>query len=146
MRRQLGAGLLLAAAVLAGCAEAGPTPAPAEPAGPVTSGSPSAAAGETSLTIVVDGDATTWRLTCAPPGGDHPDPAAACAVLEQNGEQALPPVGKDQMCTQVYGGDQTARVTGSWRGAPVDSRFSLTDGCEIGRWRSLAGLLPPVEA
>jgi len=145
MRRQLGLGLLLAATALAGCAEAGPAPAPGETGAPVPSSSPSSssAAGDTSLTVVVqDGATTTWRLTCSPPGGDHPDPAAACAALEQNADQALPPVGKDQTCTQVYGGDQTATITGTWRGAPVDSRFSLTDGCEIARWTSLAGLLP----
>ncbi|GAA1428093.1 hypothetical protein GCM10009616_06920 [Microlunatus lacustris] len=148
MRRQLGLGLLLVAAALAGCAEADPAPPPADPGGPVPSSSPSSSPGaETALTIVVeDGSTTTWRLTCSPAGGDHPDPAAACAALEQNADQALPPVDKDAMCTQVYGGDQTATITGTWRGGPVDGRFSLTDGCEIGRWRSLAGLLPPVDA
>ena len=144
MRRQLGLGLLLAAAALAGCAEAGPAPSPADPGGPVPGSSPSPAAGSTSLTVVVeDGSTTTWRLTCEPPGGDHPDPAAACAALEQNADQTLPPVEEDRTCSQVYGGAQTATITGTWRGVPVDSRFSLTDGCEIARWDSLAGLLPP---
>jgi hypothetical protein len=136
VRRQLGLALLLAGGVLVGCA------AP-EPAAPGPTAAPTSTTG-TALTVVVeDGTTTTSQLTCDPPGGDHPDPAAACTALEQNGEQALPPVPKGRACTQVYGGDQTARVTGTWRGQPVDSRFSLTNGCEISRWTSLAGLLPP---
>ena len=27
------------------------------------------------------GDSITWTLRCAPAGGDHPDPEAACAAL-----------------------------------------------------------------
>ena len=102
-------------------------------------------AGATELTIVVDdgsGGTTTWRLTCDPAGGDHPTPDAACAALAKNGETALPPVPKDRMCTQQYGGPEKATVTGTWRGTPVSATFSKTNGCEIGRWRSLAGLLP----
>jgi hypothetical protein len=37
-------------------------------------------------------------------------------------------------CTQVYGGDATARVTGRLHGKRVAARFELTDGCEIERW------------
>ena len=44
------------------------------------------------------------------------------------------------MCTQQYGGPQVAVVTGTFHGRPVHSRFSLTDGCEIARWRSMAPL------
>lgn len=109
---------------------------------------PGAGAG-TELTIVVDngsGTTTTWRLTCDPAGGDHPTPDAACAALAANGETALPPVPKDRMCTQQYGGPDKATVTGTWRGTPVDASFSKTNGCEIGRWRSLAGLLPALGA
>ena len=122
---------------------------------PEPSGSPSAtdaapaASGGTELTVVVDdgsGGTTTWRLTCDPAGGDHPTPEAACAALARNGAAALPPVPRGRMCTQQYGGPETATVTGTWRGAPVDAAFKKTNGCEIGRWRSLAGLLPAIGA
>jgi hypothetical protein len=147
---------LAATTALGGCAESGaPGPVQATPsAGASTpsasSGSPTGQApGGTELTIVVDdghGSRTTWRLTCDPPGGDHPDGAAACQALAKNGDRALPPVAKNMMCTQVYGGDQKATVTGTWRGKPVNSNFSLVNGCEISRWKALVGLLPAVGA
>jgi hypothetical protein len=46
------------------------------------------------------------------------------------------------MCTQIYGGPETARIVGTWAGQAVDARFSRVDGCEIARWRALTGLLP----
>jgi hypothetical protein len=98
------------------------------------------------LAIAYDDGAGTvqeWTLTCDPPAGSHPDPEAACRALAEHGATALPPVPDDQPCTMIYGGPQTARVTGSWNGAAVDSTLSRTNGCEIARWRALRGLLPP---
>ena len=99
----------------------------------------------TSLTIVVDdgrGTTTTWHLTCDPAGGDHPHPTAACAALSVGGARSLPPVPADRACTQIYGGPQTARITGTWAGKAVDATLSRTDGCQIARWDGLSGLLP----
>jgi Subtilisin inhibitor-like len=99
----------------------------------------------TDLTIVFDngsGETRTWRLSCEPPGGTHPDPDAACRVLEANGAAALPPVPKDKLCTQIYGGPETASITGTWKGEQVLSRFARNDGCQIGRWKLMEGLLP----
>ena len=107
---------------------------------------PTATPGVTDLTIVVDdggGEMTTWTLTCDPPGGSHPDPAAACRILQANGATALPAVRKDVACTQVYGGAQQATITGTWHGQRVHSSFSRVNGCEISRWNLLRGLLPP---
>lgn len=100
--------------------------------------------GATELTVVVTSGPgkgeRTYTLLCDPPGGDHPDPEAACRDLA-----AMPdpfsPVPVDAMCTQVYGGPQTATVTGTFRGEPVDARFSRTDGCQIARWDEHATLL-----
>ncbi|KGM09436.1 proteinase inhibitor I4 serpin, partial [Cellulomonas bogoriensis 69B4 = DSM 16987] len=101
--------------------------------------------GETSLTITVDptgeGATTTWTLTCDPPGGDHPDPEAACAQLAQVGTEGLAPVPADAMCTQQWGGPQTATVTGTLDGTAVDATFRYTDGCEIHRWDALSAVL-----
>jgi hypothetical protein len=99
----------------------------------------------TELTITLDdgaGGKRTVQLRCDPAGGDHTDPQTACDVLERAGKRALPAVPKDQICTQIYGGPQTARITGTWRGTPVDATLSRTNGCEIARWDALRGLLP----
>lgn len=47
-------------------------------------------------------------------------------------------------CTQIFGGPQTARVTGELSGETVDRRFSRENGCRIAEWDRLAaaGLLP----
>jgi hypothetical protein len=57
----------------------------------------------------------------------------------------LSPPPKDVACTQVYGGDATALVTGRIGGKDVYATFNLTDGCQIERWRKLSWLLgkPP---
>jgi hypothetical protein len=100
----------------------------------------------TDLTIVFDngsGSTVTWRLTCNPPDGTHPDPKAACRALETNGAAALPPVPEDKACTQIYGGPETASISGTWQGNQVTSTFARNDGCQISRWKLLEGLLPP---
>ena len=75
-------------------------------------------------------------------GSTLPDPAAALAAVERFGEEVFfVPRRPDMLCTQQYGGPQVAVVTGTFHGRPVHSHFSLTDGCEIARWRSLAPLL-----
>jgi len=126
------------------------TPAPTQ--GAETADTPSATPTPTplgptaELTIVVDlghGDPdTTWRLTCNPAGGNHPDPVGACQALEVNGAAALPPVAKDQACTMIYGGPERATVTGTWNGQKVSAAFSRTNWCEINRWAQMVPLLP----
>ena len=103
--------------------------------------------GATELTIVVrqgpGGGEQTYSLACDPAGGDHPDPEAACRLLSEL-EDPFAPVPPDAMCTEIYGGPQTATVTGTLRGEPVDAEFSRTDGCQIARWdRHLAVLVEP---
>jgi Subtilisin inhibitor-like len=143
--------------LVAGCANqiaepSGPSPGTTMPQTPssampgeASSATPSAT-GATDLRIVVhdgSGKTSTWRLTCDPPGGSHPDPKAACRVLEANGAAALPAVPKDKVCTQIYGGPETATITGTWQGQQVLSHFARNDGCQISRWKLLEGLLPP---
>jgi Subtilisin inhibitor-like len=133
-----------------GCANqiaetSGPTPGTSMPGTP-NEHDASTPTAETDLTIVVNtgsGATKTWRLTCYPPGGTHPDPEAACRALQSNGTVALPPVPKDKACTQIYGGPETATVTGTWQGEPVMSTFARNDGCQISRWKLMEGLLPP---
>lgn len=135
----------LAAVVCAACGTSGPGAAPsASTSAGSSAGSPSSASDGTALTITVrespQSAPQTWTLTCDPSGGTHPDPVAACAQLA-----ALPtpfaPTPKGLACTQIYGGPQTATVTGTYRGRPVNATFSRTDGCEISRWDRLADVL-----
>jgi hypothetical protein len=79
----------------------------------------------------------TWTLRCDPSGGTHPAPEAACRALAAN-ESALRPVPPDVMCTQIYGGPQVARITGTYRGAEITAWLDRTNGCEIARWDRLA--------
>jgi Subtilisin inhibitor-like len=133
-----------------GCANqiagpSGPTPGTTMPVTPSEQATPAPTA-ETDLTIVLNtgsGSTRTWRLTCKPPGGTHPDPKAACRALESNGAVALPPVPKDKACTQIYGGPETASITGTWQGQRVMSTFARNDGCQISRWKLMEGVLPP---
>jgi len=104
--------------------------------------------GGTSLTITVDpgsdGEPQEYTLVCDPPGGDHPDPDAACAALAEAtaGETgALDPVPPDLACTEIYGGDQTAVIEGMLDGEPVRAELSRINGCEIARWDALQPVL-----
>ena len=136
------AGLALAVPVLlAGCgsSSSASTVTPQAPA------SSAASAGSTALTIVTNNGAdkvTTWTLNCDPAGGTHPHPDKACAALADKGRTALPPVGKGMMCSQIFAGPQTATVSGTWEGKPVNASFSRRNGCEVSRWQAMDGLLP----
>ena len=100
--------------------------------------------GQSRLVVTVTdasgGPPRTWTLTCDPPGGVHPDPAAACRTLDL-APAPFAPVPADSMCTQVYGGPETATIEGTWRGEPVRAAYKRTDGCEIARWNALAAVL-----
>jgi len=83
-----------------------------------------------------DGESRQATLRCDPDGGTHSDPNGACDVLLEN-EDALEPVAGDVACTQIYGGDQLATITG----AGVQASFSRANGCEIARWDALRPVL-----
>lgn len=99
------------------------------------------------LDITYDpGDATaraTFTLQCAEDGtavaGDHPAPEAACEGVATS-DDPFAEVPDDAMCAQVFGGPDTASVAGTHRGEPVDTSFSLRNGCEIQRWQDAAVL------
>lgn len=124
--------VLVLGLALAGCADQ---------SGQVAEPSPST----TRLTITVHPAAghpgQTWTLTCDPPGGDHPRAEAACRNLENAGRNAFAPVPKGMMCTQQYGGPQTATIRGTWRGESVIADYKRTDGCEIARWDGIRDVL-----
>ena len=53
---------------------------------------------------------------------------------------------EDRVCTQVYGGPESAHFTGEIGGRRVDRRFSRTDGCEIADWERVEQFLPPASS
>lgn len=89
-------------------------------------------------------------LDCgAPPSGTGAfatDPATTCRRLVADAAD-LTTAGahRGRMCAEIYGGPQTARITGTVAGRPVDVRIARTDGCGIDDWTQLAWLLGPPE-
>ena len=135
------AGLAAAAALLAGCGESGAAKAPARPA-----------AGSLALAVRYDdgaGRVRSGRLTCAA-GGQRATGALAggppAARLCTQARAIAPLLTKQRAarvaCTQIYGGPQTLRVTGTIDGRAVKQRFARTNGCEIADYARVARALP----
>jgi hypothetical protein len=87
-----------------------------------------------------EGEVVSAILACDPVGGTHPRAARACAVLAEFPD-ALQSVPRDVACTEIYGGPETAAVTGTLDGRSIRARFNRTNGCEIARWEKLHPLL-----
>ena len=145
----------LAALLVAGCASLEPGGSPDDPVSsddspgstPRPTQEPPAEPVTADLTIVVDatgeGATQTFTLTCSPDGGDHPDPAAACAALARAGVEAFAPTPRRVACTEQWGGPQVATVQGTVDGEQISARFDRTDGCQISRWDRLAPVFGP---
>jgi len=84
------------------------------------------------------------ELHCTPPAhGSVPAPATACRKLIAIGDKAFArPRPQTQACAQIFGGPQTALVTGIYFGRPVWAKLSRVDGCANARWNSVAFLFP----
>lgn len=154
--------LLAATAALTACSPGAQQPSDASPSEPSATPGPSTGASRTApttagqaastataeLEVVVvripGGPPQQWTLRCAggeaPPGTTHPAAAAACALIAARPEVLAPPPA-DQLCTQQYGGPDVATVTGTVNGAPIDRRFTRTDGCGISAWATAEALL-----
>jgi hypothetical protein len=148
----MAASLLLVAGATTACGtstpgpDAGGTTVQGTNDGSSTTATQATTGGRLVVTVTDGAGAAPRRMTleCDPVGGDHPDAAAACAALaaaSDGGRDPFAPTPADAVCTQIYGGPQTATVTGTWRGTPVDARFDRTNGCEISRWDALGALL-----
>jgi hypothetical protein len=103
-----------------------------------------AAAAVTSLSIAVSPTgAAPWHhatLRCGPAGGTLAHPAAACAKLTRL-RSPFAPVPKHAVCTDIYGGPDVARVTGTFRGREIWAVFRRRNGCEIARWNAVSFLI-----
>ena len=149
MRRLLPLLVLATVLVVAGCG-ADDDEAPAATGTPDATGSDPAAGGisqaDNDLQIEVDlGDGSTpltWTLTCVGfVEGSHPQAQAACDHLAGL-ERPFAPLPADVVCSQQYGGPETARVVGRWGGEPVELDLSRVDGCRIAQWDSLVPVVP----
>ena len=84
----------------------------------------------------------SYTLNCPEGTGSLPKARAACSKLKQLGASAFKPVPKGAACTEIYGGPQTAIVSGRLAGRSIKAGFQRTNGCEIARWSRLAFLFP----
>ena len=127
MRRLALAGAALV--ILGGCG-LNPTSGESSGTGPAT---------KVTVTVKTDADAKprVMKLECDPVGGDHPNAEAACAALAKAAPKIFAPLPKDQVCTMIYGGPQTATIEGTYDGEAVDAAFDRANGCEIDRWDKL---------
>ncbi len=51
---------------------------------------------------------------------------------------------KNRICTQIYGGAQRARVTGTIGARRIDRSFKRTNGCEVEDWQHAVPLVPAI--
>jgi hypothetical protein len=114
----------------------------------VACGSEQAAApgGLANLVVRVDEDgakgpetARELKLQC-----EASSDSGACRAASGVTDADLAPTPGGQACTQLYGGPQTASISGTLRGEHVDARFSRRNGCEIARWEHVQPLLGEV--
>ena len=81
------------------------------------------------------------RIRCARMGSAATE--SRCRRLGRLVPEGLDPVPARTACAQIYAGPATARVSGELRGVAVSASFSLTDACEVARWKRNAALLGP---
>ncbi|WP_158288257.1 SSI family serine proteinase inhibitor [Streptomyces sp. ICBB 8177] len=96
------------------------------------------------LTVAYDdgnGGVSHYTLRCHPTGGSHRRATDACRRLDALGG-LVGPTPRGQMCSMLYGGPQTAHITGVWRGIPVDQTYDRVDGCQTSRWQRMVPVLP----
>lgn len=144
------------AITLVACGGGTDEPISVEPDGGIGDGAgpPLGAGAGVDLEITIDHpeiEAYSYRITCdgdtaTVEGSDSIDAEAACAQLAQESVRERlvegPPV--DRVCTEVYGGPDTATIVGSIDGRPVDTVIDRTNGCGIAEWDGLLGdALPP---
>lgn len=113
----------LAAAAVATIAVLAPSATPAAAA---------AAQSELVVSYLADaGYAAAVTLECSPPGGAHPAPIRACNKLKSvAGKPAGLTMSPDAMCTLEYA-PITARITGTWKGSPVEWSQRFGNACEM---------------
>jgi hypothetical protein len=123
----------------------------------VTGGADAAVASEVAADLtIVGGSGAAPRsfqatVTCGPDGGAATGPLegvadVACELLARSdiADLLTEPIPADLMCTEIYGSADTATITGTLDGEPVDRAFDRANGCGIDDWSRLQVLLPPI--
>ena len=136
----------LSVAALGGCGD-GEDESPARPAVSAPTD------GVIELAIAYDdggGTKTTGSLSCR--DGAHQATGALagrvpaetlCARARAMTKLLTTQPDKQRACTQIFGGPETALVTGTIDGVKVERTFTRTNGCEIADFNAAAGLLQP---
>jgi hypothetical protein len=103
-----------------------------------------------SLEVVVrpegpGGPASRTTIRCARLGPGAPG-SPECADLDGLTARRLAPTPAARACAAIFGGPATAVVRGVIEGVDIDARFTLTNSCEIQRWRRNSALVgrPPL--
>ena len=98
----------------------------------------------TQLTVRVDADGDgparpkQARIFCDQEPGERGSPCAAAKKLRPADFEPTP---DDVACTELFGGPETATISGTLERERVEGRFSRQDGCEIARWEKVSALL-----
>ena len=81
---------------------------------------------------------TSFKIFCLAhtPSSTHPNAKAVCATIAKHGTNLFAPVPAGTACSQIYGGAETAMVTGTVNGRSIRASFSRTDGCQVARWNT----------
>jgi hypothetical protein len=114
--------LIVCAALVAGCGEDDDPPA--------------APAGLAELTVEVEPGGKRATVRC-----EAAQDSELCRAVGAMKADVFEPTPRNVACTQQYGGPETAKVTGTFRGEPVDAEFARRNGCEIARWEDAMELL-----
>ena len=104
-------------------------------------------AGDTDLTIVINdgsGSTKTWRLTCDPPGGTHPESRGGLPAHSRPTAQRHSAGAEGQGLYADLWRPRDGHDRGTWKGQTVMSTFARNDGCQISRWKLMEGLLLPL--
>jgi hypothetical protein len=102
------------------------------------------AAPATQLTVRVDPDGDgpeqpkQARISCEGESRGRGGPCAAAGRLRPADFEPTP---GDVACTELFGGPETATISGTLEREQVQGRFSRQDGCEIARWEKVSALL-----
>src|SRR4051794_812215 len=102
---------------------------------------PAASGVSTKLLVTVDTDGP--KGPAAPSSREVRCSDGSGCAAERVPASAYHPVQPRKVCTDIFGGPQTAEITGTLRGKAVSARFSRQNGCEIDRWQAAKPLLEP---
>jgi hypothetical protein len=128
----------IAALLAAGCGE------PSDGATPPGGGSKQADTVQIEVRARPNAEPQTATVRCgsAPEAtGYITNASAACDAVAASKHVLIHGPPDNVMCTEIYGGPQQARITGTVDGQRVDLTVTREDGCAIALWDELEPLL-----